>query len=116
MNERTRRFLHISADAPLAYFAEEKIDGVKVILEYIGGELKRAATRGDGVVGEDITKNVLTIAEVLQTLKKPVDIIVEGEVYLTTKELRRINAQRKKAGEEEYANPRNLVAGSLRQS
>ena len=114
-DERTRRFLHLSGDAPLAYFVEEKIDGVKVILEYVGGVLKTAATRGDGVVGEDITENVETMGDVPRVLKEPVDIIVEGEVYLTAKELGRINALRKKAGEEEYANPRNLVAGSLRQ-
>ena len=113
-DERTRRFLNIEKDAPLAYFAEEKIDGVKVILQYKSGVLTTAATRGDGVVGENITDNALTINDVPRTLKKPVDIIVEGEVYLTTKDLERINKDRKKAGEEEYANPRNLVAGSLR--
>lgn len=97
------------------YYVEEKIDGVKVILEYVDGVLKTAATRGDGVVGEEITNNVKTISSLPQKLKKPVSIIVEGEVYLETKELTRINKERKKNKEELYANPRNLVAGSLRQ-
>lgn len=110
---RVRKFLE--TDEPVRYFVEEKIDGVKIILEYRRGKLKTAATRGDGTVGEDVTENVLTIGEVPRTLSRPVDIIVEGEVYLTVKELKRINRLRKKEGEEPYANPRNLVAGSLRQ-
>ena len=112
-DERTKRFLKIKT--PIEYFAEEKIDGVKIILLYEQGTLKTAATRGDGTVGEDVTGNILTLNEVPRTLKKKVNIIVEGEVYLTTKELERINKERKKNGEEVYANPRNLVAGSLRQ-
>ena len=112
-DERTKRFLGI--DTPVVYFAEEKIDGVKIILRYERGVLTTAATRGDGVVGEDVTDNILTLDEVPRTLTKQTDIIVEGEVYLTTKELERINNARKKQGETVYANPRNLVAGSLRQ-
>ena len=110
---RIKRLLKI--DEPIEYFAEEKIDGVKVILLYERGVLKTAATRGDGMVGEDVTDNIMTIPEVPHKLKKRVDIIVEGEVYLTVKELERINRQRQKNGEGVYANPRNLVAGSLRQ-
>ena len=110
---RVKRFLNI--DTSVAYFAEEKIDGVKIILRYERGILKTAATRGDGTVGEDVTANVLTLNEVPRTLTKKIDIIVEGEVYLTTKELKRINAERKRKGGIVYANPRNLVAGSLRQ-
>ena len=112
-DERIKRFL--KTDAAVEYFAEEKIDGVKVILMYKRGKLETAATRGDGTVGEDVTANILTLQEVPQMLSKKIDIIVEGEVYLTTKELERINKARKKDGLEEYANPRNLVAGSLRQ-
>lgn len=112
-DERIKRFLKINRT--IEYFAEEKIDGVKIILLYKRGKLKTAATRGDGTVGEDVTDNILTIKEVPQILTKKIDITVEGEVYLTTKELERINKKRKKEGLEEYANPRNLVAGSLRQ-
>ena len=110
---RIKRFLKI--DTPIEYFAEEKIDGVKIILQYEQGKLKTAATRGDGTVGEDVTENIATLKEVPSTLTKKVDITVEGEVYLTTKELERINKERKKNKEDVYANPRNLVAGSLRQ-
>ncbi|MDE0243462.1 MAG: NAD-dependent DNA ligase LigA [Candidatus Kaiserbacteria bacterium] len=112
-NDRTKRFLGI--DTQPAYFVEEKVDGVKVILTYQGGELVTAATRGNGVVGEDITENILTISSVPRTLKKSIDIIVEGEVYLSEKEFDRINRQQDRDGQEVYANPRNLVAGSLRQ-
>ncbi|MCY4576966.1 MAG: NAD-dependent DNA ligase LigA [Candidatus Kaiserbacteria bacterium] len=111
---RIKRFLQ-REDAAITYFAEEKIDGVKIILRYEQGKLKTAATRGDGVVGEDVTDNILTLQEVPRTLTKKITIIVEGEVYLTTQELKRINQERKKRGESVYANPRNLVAGSLRQ-
>ena len=112
-DERIKRFLKI--DVPIAYFVEEKIDGVKIILQYERGILKTAATRGDGTVGEDVTANILTLKEVPEKLTRKVDIIVEGEVYLTTKELERINAEREERGDPVYANPRNLVAGSLRQ-
>ena len=112
-DERTKRFLNITES--VAYFVEEKIDGVKIILQYERGVLKTAATRGDGAVGEDVTANILTLKEVPRKLTKKIDIIVEGEVYLTTKELERINAEREGRGEVVYANPRNLVAGSLRQ-
>lgn len=111
---RMKRFLKLE-DKTISYFVEEKIDGVKVILYYERGKLKTAATRGNGTVGEDVTDNILTLREVPRTLKKSIDIIVEGEVYLTTKELKRINKEREKNGEVVYANPRNLVAGSLRQ-
>lgn len=99
----------------LEYYVEEKIDGVKVILEYVNGVIKTAATRGDGIVGEDITENVKTINSLPIKLNSPVSIIVEGEIYLETKELNRINKKRQNNNEELYANPRNLVAGSLRQ-
>ena len=111
---RIKRFLKLK-DETIEYFAEEKIDGVKIILRYEQGKLQTAATRGDGTVGEDVTDNILTLKEVPQTLTKKINIIVEGEVYLTTKELKRINKAQEKSGGIVYANPRNLVAGSLRQ-
>ena len=112
-DERTKRFLKVTV--PIAYFVEEKIDGAKIILQYERGVLKTAATRGDGTVGEDVTANILTLKEVPRKLTKKIDITVEGEVYLTTGELERINKEREEQGEAVYANPRNLVAGSLRQ-
>ena len=110
---RVRRFL--GSDTPVDYVVEEKIDGVKIVLTYVDGTLVTAATRGDGTVGEDVTDNVQTIAGVPHVLTEAVSLIVEGEVYLTVSELDRVNAERSKDGQEPYANPRNLVAGSLRQ-
>ncbi len=97
------------------YSCELKIDGLKVVLEYKGGVLVQAATRGNGTVGEDVTANVRTIESVPLKLAKPVDIIVEGEVYITKSRFEEINKEYKKNGKEEYANPRNLAAGTLRQ-
>lgn len=99
----------------LTYVAEHKIDGLKLVLEYKKGKLVRAATRGDGVTGEDVTHTAREIADVPQTLTQPVGIIVVGEVWLSRTEFERINRERDKAGEPLYANPRNTAAGSLRQ-
>lgn len=102
--------------APRAsYVCELKIDGLKIVLTYRAGHLVTAATRGDGEVGEDVTHNVRTIASVPLTLTRPVDVIVEGEVWLGKKELARINNEREKGGEQPFANPRNAAAGSIRQ-
>jgi DNA ligase (NAD+) len=97
------------------YTCELKIDGLKIVLEYVDGILKTAATRGDGKVGENVTENVKTIQAVPLKLKKPVNVIVEGEVYLDKREFEKINKKLAKAGEKTYANPRNLAAGTLRQ-
>lgn len=115
---RVRKGLGASAGSPKtapSYACELKIDGLKVVLEYEKGVLKVAATRGNGVVGEDVTHNVRTIQSVPLKLRKPVDIIVEGEVWMTKKGLEKINGEREKAGEPPFANPRNVAAGSLRQ-
>jgi DNA ligase (NAD+) len=102
--------------APTAtYVCELKIDGLKVVLTYKKGQLVTAATRGDGEVGEDVTHNVRTIESVPLTLARPIDVIVEGEVWLGKSELVRINAERTNAGEQPFANPRNAAAGSIRQ-
>lgn len=97
------------------YTCELKIDGLKIVLTYKKGMLVTAATRGDGEVGEDVTMNVRTIESVPLSLPKPVDLVVEGEVWLGKNELKRINALRKSQGEPEFANPRNAAAGSIRQ-
>ncbi len=102
--------------APQAtYTCELKIDGLKVALTFERGQLVTAATRGDGEVGEDVTHNVRTIESVPLTLTRPVDVIVEGEVWLGKKELERINRVRAESGEQPFANPRNAAAGSIRQ-
>ncbi len=100
---------------PVEYCCELKIDGLKVVLTYENGQLIRAATRGDGMVGEDVTENIKTIRTIPLTLDKPVDIIAVGEIWLGKKELEKINKQRKKEDLPLYANSRNLAAGSLRQ-
>jgi DNA ligase (NAD+) len=97
------------------YDLELKIDGLKIVLTYERGVLITAATRGDGVVGEDVTHNVRTIREVPEKLLRPIDLIVEGEVYLTRSGFEKLNKAREKAGEPLFANPRNAAAGSLRQ-
>ena len=99
----------------ISYICELKIDGLKVVLTYEKGLLKTAATRGDGVVGEDVTHNVRTIKSVPLRLPRPVDIIVEGEVWMSENSLKKINAIRKAEDEPEFANPRNAAAGAIRQ-
>jgi len=102
----------------LAYVAELKIDGLSVSLTYEHGVLARGATRGDGMVGEDITPNLKTMREVplkIAAARPPESCIVRGEVYMTVSGFQRLNAQRAAAGEPTFANPRNAAAGSLRQ-
>ncbi len=110
-DERVRKF----AGKPASYDLELKIDGLKVVFTYKKGLLITAATRGDGVVGEDVTHNILTIASVPKKLSRPVDIITEGEVYLTRSGFLKLNENQEKRGEQLFANPRNAAAGSLRQ-
>lgn len=102
-------------NAQPTYTCEHKIDGLKVVIEYEKGILKRAATRGDGKVGEDVTHNVRTIESVPLKLNAPVDIIVEGEIWMAKSTLIKLNKDRIKNGEEPFANPRNVAAGSIRQ-
>jgi len=97
------------------YVCELKIDGFKIVLTYENGALITAATRGDGQVGENVTNNVRTIKSIPQKLKKKINIIVEGEVWMAKSTLKKLNQERKKDGEELFANPRNVAAGSLRQ-
>ncbi|MFZ3019966.1 MAG: NAD-dependent DNA ligase LigA [Minisyncoccia bacterium] len=102
-------------DTKFSYCAELKIDGLKIILTYEKGVLVSAATRGDGVIGEDITLNVKTISSVPLKLTFPVDLIAVGEAWLSKKELERINKEKEKLNEELFANTRNAAAGALRQ-
>ena len=97
------------------YVCELKIDGLSVSLIYENGKLVRAATRGDGTVGEDITHNVRTIKNVPLSLPQDIDIEVRGEIYMPLSSFEKLNEERKEKGEKEFANPRNAAAGSVRQ-
>lgn len=105
----------------LTFVVEPKIDGLAVSVTYENGKLVRAVTRGNGVEGDDITTNALTIKSLPRQLQQvdgvplPSLIEIRGEVYLTTEEFLRINRQREEAGEPLYANPRNLAAGTIKQ-
>jgi DNA ligase (NAD+) len=116
--ERIRRFLKLDADEPLAITAEPKIDGLSMSLRYENGELTKAATRGDGAEGEDVTANIRTLKDVPHKLKgKAIPAVAEvrGEVYMTKADFLALNERQKAAGVELYVNPRNTAAGSLRQ-
>lgn len=97
------------------YVCELKIDGLSVSLHYEKGILVRAATRGNGVIGEDITHNVKTIKSIPLKLKQPLDVEVRGEIYMSKETLEKINKERISKGEKPLQNPRNAAAGSIRQ-
>lgn len=97
------------------YVCELKIDGLAVDLEYKKGILVRAATRGNGTVGEDITHNVKTIKTIPHKLTEEVDVNIRGEVYMSKKSFDRLNAYQESVGESLFQNPRNAAAGSIRQ-
>jgi DNA ligase (NAD+) len=116
--ERIRRFLKLAPDEFPAIVAEPKIDGLSLSLRYERGELVRAATRGDGLTGEDVTANVRTITDVPQTLKAhaiPAACELRGEVYMLKQDFLALNKKQQEAGDTVFANPRNSAAGSLRQ-
>ncbi len=115
-DEGVRSFLGLAPDAPLAYTAEPKIDGLSLSLRYEGGRLVQAATRGDGTEGENVTANARTIAEVPQTLTDAPDVLeVRGEVYMSHADFAALNERQEARGQKTFANPRNAAAGSLRQ-
>ena len=98
------------------YCVEYKFDGLSVALEYVDGKLLRGLTRGDGVYGEDVTDNLMTIRSLPLTLRQPIPhLIVRGEVYMPKAVFAALNAEREEEGEKPFANPRNAAAGSLRQ-
>ena len=97
------------------YVCELKIDGLSVSLKYQKGKLVSAATRGDGITGEDITHNAKTIKTIPLKIKEPIDIEVRGEIFMSKKTLEKLNETRKKAGEPLLKNARNAAAGSIRQ-
>ena len=115
-NARLRKFLGLNADAPLAYSAEPKIDGLSLSLRYEQGRLVSAATRGDGQVGENVTANARTIAQIPQEITGAPDLLeVRGEVYMQHSDFAALNARQAAVGGKVFANPRNAAAGSLRQ-
>ena len=100
----------------IAFTVEPKVDGLSVALEYENGVFVRGATRGDGVVGEDVTENLKTIRSIPMVLKNaPPRLIVRGEVYMPKKSFEKLNAKQEEEGKALFANPRNAAAGSLRQ-
>ena len=111
-----RKFLNLGDDAPLAFTAEPKIDGLSLSLRYENGVLQQAATRGDGAVGENVTMNARTIADIPESIAGAPDILeVRGEVYMSHADFAALNARQAEIGGKTFANPRNAAAGSLRQ-
>ncbi len=124
-DEKVRRFLEKETDEEqgtrnkeprtIEYCCELKIDGLKTVLTYENGKFVRGATRGDGTIGEDVTRNLTTIRTIPLVLERALDITVVGEAWMPSSELERINAGRAASGEATFANVRNAAAGSIRQ-
>ncbi|HET6419722.1 MAG TPA: NAD-dependent DNA ligase LigA [Geobacteraceae bacterium] len=117
-DERIKRFLALPPGEEIEYVCEPKMDGLAVELAYESGEFAVGSTRGDGFVGEDVTRNLKTVKTIplrLSLADPPERFEVRGEVYLGLKAFQRLNEEREEAGEPSFANPRNAAAGSLRQ-
>ncbi len=112
---RVKRAIKMKESDELIYTCELKIDGMHIVLEYKKGRLVMATTRGDGKVGENVLVNVKTIESIPLVLKEKIDVIVEGEIWMAKDVFEKINKKRQKSGEDLYANPRNLTAGTMRQ-
>src|SRR3989344_1741276 len=97
------------------YVCELKIDGLQIVLTYRDGLLATAATRGDGVTGEDVTHTIKTVRDIPLKLSKLLDMVVSGEIYISKRDFAKINSEQQKTSGQLYANPRNLAAGTVRQ-
>lgn len=106
---------NLSLDKPLEMEMEIKLDGLSISVSYEAGKLTKAVTRGDGVIGEDVTENVLQIANIPHSLSQALDLEVRGEIVLPFTEFEALNQKRLASGEEIFANPRNAASGTLRQ-
>ena len=111
-DQRIKRMSNVSNPE---YVVEVKIDGLTAVLTYENGLLIRAATRGDGRVGEDITHNIKTIKSIPLKLKEPLDLEIRGEVFMQKEGFKELNKRREEEGESAFANPRNAAAGTIRQ-
>ena len=114
-DERVKKVASENGIDEVKYVVETKIDGLSSALEYKDGKLVRGATRGNGLVGEDVTENLKTIKTIPLELPEKIDIIVRGEVFISKKEFEKMNQEREENEEELFANARNAAAGSLRQ-
>ena len=115
-DDRVRRYLGLRDKDALTFTAEPKIDGLSLSLRYVVGKLVRAATRGDGETGENVTQNARMIADIPHVLQGAPDVLeVRGEVYMNHADFAALNRAQKEKGDKPFANPRNAAAGSLRQ-
>ena len=116
MKEWEARFEKIFPGAKKGgYYCELKIDGLAIELAYQKGALLTGSTRGDGLIGEEVTQNLKTVDAIPLVLANKKDVVARGEVFITKKDFERINKEQAWAGLKAYANPRNLAAGSIRQ-
>ena len=111
MNQKAKE----SGIEKVEYVVETKIDGLSAALEYRNGVFVRGATRGNGLVGEDVTENLKTVKTIPQVLNEDIDITVRGEVFISKNDFEKMNQERQENDEELFANARNAAAGSLRQ-
>ena len=114
-DERVKKVAKENGIKEVKYVVETKIDGLSSALEYKDGKLVRGATRGNGLVGEDVTENLKTIKTIPQELPEKINITVRGEVFISKKDFEKMNKEREENEEELFANARNAAAGSLRQ-